>query len=549
MESISVINGRLYAEAIRGGAARLGINRTTVNDLNVFPIPDGDTGDNMYMTINAGANAAGDIEDLGRASGAVSGGMLTGARGNSGVILSRIFAGIAKALDGTAACDVRAFAKAMEMGIKESYGAVNCPVEGTILTVYREAVTEATKKLDENSGFVSFFQDMLEAAKTSLEKTPELLAVLKEAGVVDSGGAGLMFIFQGMLEALNGEKIEYAVTEKAQAGPDLSLFDENSVLEFGYCTEFLLRLQSSKVDLATFDEKELFDWLSANGESVVAFRDGTIIKVHVHTHTPGEILNHCQAYGEYLTLKIENMTLQHNENHPAEEIQPDLHVKSRKKFATVAVACGDGVKQMFTELGTDAVIDGGQSMNPSSGDFISAFDAVNADTIFVFPNNGNVILAAKQAAEIYKNSDVRVLETKTVGEGYAAMSMFDPSPADANEIEENLKAAFEDVITGFVSKASRNAESNGLAIMAGDYIGFSGKTILCDSKNRREAALSLAESLNAGKKDVIILLKGADTPQEETEALAEELQKKYKRTEIIPTDGGQPIHDYIMILE
>ena len=549
----AVIDGKLYTAMVKSGAARLGQCRATVNDLNVFPIPDGDTGDNMYMTIRAGAYIGCTSEDLGRVSEAVSGGMLTGARGNSGVILSRIFAGIAKYLYGTDTADVRVFARAMQKGVEEAYAAVNQPVEGTILTVYRESVTSAAENLRPDADFSTYFSDLLREAKASLERTPDLLDVLKEAGVVDSGGAGLLYILQGMLNALEGhaDTCEDAPAP-AQKGPDLSLFDENSVLEFGYCTEFLLRLQTSKVDLATFDETELFDWLNAHGESVVAFRDGSIVKVHVHTHTPGEILNHCQKYGEYLTLKIENMTLQHNENRPAEpkdEKEPQLRRKVRKKFGTVAVACGDGVREMFSSLGTDAVIDGGQSMNPSAGDFIAAFDTVNADTVFVFPNNANVVLAARQAAEMYKSADIRVLETKTVGEGYAAMSMLDLSMGSADELEEAIRESYADVVTGFVSRASRDAETNGIVIHTGDFLGFSGKNVLANDKDRNGAALRLCETLQAGKRDVLILLRGADTPQEEAEALADALQKQYPRTEIIPTDGGQPIHDYILILE
>jgi len=439
----------------------------------------------------------------------------------------------------------------MELGIEEAYNAVNKPVEGTILTVYKDAVNEANRAITEKSTFENYFSILVAGTKKALERTPEQLAVLKEAGVVDSGGAGLMYITEGMLHELSGNGDEPAdfSSENTENAPDLSLFDENSTLEFGYCTEFLLRLQTSKVNLVTFRENELFDWLHNNGESVVAFRDGSIIKVHVHTFRPGEIISHCQQYGEFLTLKIENMTLQHNENRPAEsKAEPALRLNTKAAYATVAVACGDGVRKMFSSLGVGAVIDGGQSMNPSTGDFLEAFDKVNAETIFVFPNNSNVILAAEQAAKLYEGSIVRVIGTKTIGEGYAAISMMDTN-GSTEEICAALEEAAEEAITGMVSKACRSTEANGVNVRTGDYIGFEGKNVLCDAGNRNDAAEKLCDALNAGKKDLLILLRGAEVSEEEAASLSQTLQKKYTNTEIILTYGGQPIHDYILILE
>ena len=397
------IDANLYLNLIRGGAARLGLHRQEINDLNVFPIPDGDTGDNMYMTIQAGCTAAG--RTLPEVAKAVSAGMLMGARGNSGVILSRMFAGIAKGLADVREADVKAFSRAMQVGVEESYHAVSEPVEGTILTVFREGVAAAagSKDLDE------YFDLLTSAMDLSLQHTPELLDVLKKAGVVDSGGAGLLYIAEGMRAALHGEAAE-VLEEAAPAAQhvDLDAFTEDSVLEFGYCTEFLLRLQRSKVDLDTFDETVIADWLAAHGESLVFFRDGSIIKVHVHTHTPGEILNHCQQYGEFLTIKVENMTLQHHENHMDERFK-----KGRKAFGVVAVASGAGLVDTFKELGADIVIEGGQTMNPPVKRFIDAFDAVDAETVFVFPNNGNILLTARQAADIYDKADIRVIPKAT----------------------------------------------------------------------------------------------------------------------------------------
>ena len=549
------IDGRKYAEMISNGAANLGIHREDVNGLNVFPIPDGDTGDNMFMTIRSGAVAAGEgSDDLGKTSDAVSGGMLPGARGNSGVILSRIFAGISKGLAGKDRVNVREFGAAMEIGISEAYGAVNNPVEGTILTVYRDAVAKANSLITDSTCFEDYFSAFVQETKESLERTPDLLEVLREAGVVDSGGAGLMYIAEGMLIALEGRKIEYSLgSRKESAGPDLSSFGEDGVLEFGYCTEFLLRLTNSKVDVSSFDEKPLFDWLYANGESVVAFRDGSIIKVHIHTFTPGDVLNHVQQFGEFLTLKIENMSLQHNENLPngarTETSDVRLRIDSKRRYGTVAVACGDGIKEMFSSLGTDRVIDGGQSMNPCAGDFLDAFREVNAETIFVFPNNPNVILAANQAAQLYTGARVVVIPTKTVGDGYAALSMIDLDAGSAEEITESAKEAMEGVVTGFVSRAGRDSSGYGVEVKNGDFIGFCDKDVMSDSPDRIEAALELLDRLDAGSRDVNIIIRGAGVPEEESDRLCAELSKRYPSAEIIPTDGGQPVHDYIFVLE
>ncbi len=552
-----LIDGRLYAFMVNNGAANLGRHRDTVNKLNVFPIPDGDTGDNMFLTIRSGAVAAGEGgEELGETSKKVSGGMLPGAHGNSGVILSRIFYGIAAGLAGSSSVNVEQFAAAMKRGVEEAYRAVDDPVEGTILTVYRDAVETANRIAGPGAGFEEYFEAFVEEAKRSLERTPDLLDMLKEAGVVDSGGAGLLYIAEGMQDAILGKKIEYAQGAPAAAPAlDFSAFDENSVLEFGYCTEFILRLTRSKVDPDLFDESELFDWIRANGESVVCFRDETLIKVHVHTFTPGDILSHVQKYGEFLSVKVENMSLQHNENFeggdPGSAEEDDgvrLHLDTRKPAGIVTVANGRGIREMFESLGCDAVIEGGQSMNPSAGDFIDAFRKINADVIYVFPNNSNIILAAKQAAELYRGSKIVVLPSKTVGEGYAAVSMLDFGEYGPDEILSQAEEIMSAVDTGFVSRASRDA-SGEVEVKTGDYIGFHGKNILCDSPSRADAAKRLLEGMDAGSRDVVIILRGQDVPEEECEELSSFLEKKYPMSEIIPTFGGQPVHDYIFVLE
>ena len=535
------IDANLYLNLIRCGAARLGLHRQEINDLNVFPIPDGDTGDNMYMTIQAGCNpstgpsaGSGTGAPLPEVAKAVSAGMLMGARGNSGVILSRMFAGLAKGLADVREADVDAFSRAMMAGVEESYHAVSEPVEGTILTVFREGAQAAagSKDLDE------YFDLLISAMDLSLQHTPDLLDVLKKAGVVDSGGAGLLYIAEGMRAALHGEAAE-VLEEAAPAAQrvDLDAFTEDSVLEFGYCTEFLLRLQRSKVDLDTFDETIISDWLAQNGESLVFFRDGSIIKVHVHTHTPGEILNHCQQYGEFLTIKVENMTLQHHENHMDERFK-----KGRKAFGVVAVASGAGLVDTFKELGADEVIEGGQTMNPSVERFIEAFDAVAADTVFVFPNNGNILLTARQAAEIYDKADIRVIPAKTLGEGYYALANLDTGAGDADAIEAALAEAAGEVATGLVSRAIRDSGP----FHEGEYLGIRGKEILTAGPTPEAAVQALAESMDAASSDVILIFAGADAA--DPDRLQADLAAKYPRAEVILQPGGQPVYEYILVL-
>ncbi len=546
----TVLDGVLYAKLLRGGAAALKANITTVNDLNVFPIPDGDTGDNMFLTINAGATAVGEGSDnLSQTAGKAASGMLLGARGNSGVILSRIFAGLAKGLEGVQQANVRTLGQAFESGVREAYGAVSVPVEGTILTVLKDSVRYANGNIGDESTMESYFADFAKELRLSLDRTPDLLDVLKEAGVVDSGGAGLGYIIEGMIDTLNGAEIAADSGAAAQARHvDLDAFTADSVLEFGYCTEFLLRLQNSKVNLDTFEVDELISYLNSVGDSVVCFREGSVVKVHVHTKTPGNILNHMQKYGEFLTFKMENMTLQHNENHMREKFAPKVS-KPHKPFGMVAVAAGEGIKDAFSALGCDAVVDGGQSMNPSAEELIAAFREINADVIFVFPNNSNIILTADQAAQLYGEAEVRVVPTKTIGEGYAAISMLDTTVGDTDAIIEDLKAVIEGVVTGMVSRAVRDTEMDGVAVRKDDFIGFVGDTVYVDSSDRNTAAAALCEAAKASRYDIMLLVCGADATAEEAQALYSDLKKQYRNCEIVMIDGGQPIYDYIIILE
>ena len=542
------IDGVLYLNMLRGGAQNLNRYRTAVNDLNVFPIPDGDTGDNMFMTVNAGAVKAEENASISVTADSAAQEMLMGARGNSGVILSRIFAGIAKGMKNTDRLDTKNFTKALRKGVSESYGAVSTPVEGTILTVYRESVEKVEEKQPKD--FEALFELLLTELKESLERTPELLDVLKEAGVVDSGGAGLLYIVQGMKEALSGERIDtLAMDGTAQHTPvDLNAFTEDSVLEFGYCTEFLLRLQNSKVDIDSFDIDGFTAWLNEVGDSVVCFKEGSIVKVHVHTKHPGDILNHCQLYGEFLTTKIENMTLQHNGSHGMQELKLKKR-KPQKPYGIVTVASGDGLRELFVSLGCDVVVDGGQSMNPSAEDLIKAFDQCSAETVYVFPNNSNIVLTAQQAAQLYNNADVRIVRTKTIGEGYSAISMFDPAVGDPDAVTDSLNELISGVVTGMVSRASRDVSGGAVEVVKDDYIGFVGDDIYVDEPSAEDAMIALCDKLNAGSYDILLILAGKEPFAENAREMADTLTAKYPRSEVIMVNGDQPIYDYILILE
>lgn len=571
LEHISEIDGALLARMVREGTARLRTHAQEVNDLNVFPIPDGDTGSNMLQTASGGADSIASTESgsIGKLSRRISDGMLLSARGNSGVILSQIFEGMARALDGAETADAELIIRAMQSGTRTAYDAVMQPTEGTMLTVMRCATDYVAGKAP--SLPVELLRDFISEAKRTLERTPDMLPVLKRAGVVDSGGAGLIYIAEGMLDALLSDSSseetvdtswQYAAPSAAE--PDLDSFDENSKLEYGYCTELLLRLQRSKTDPETLRVESLTEWLSGIGDSVVAFKTGSIVKLHIHTKTPDRVLAFCQRYGEFLKVKIENMSLQHNSSmlgigentdYNDNDAEPAPYADAldtktteaapKKQFGIVVVASGEGVKQLFSERGADIVIDGGQSMNPSARDFIDAFREVSAQTVFVLPNNGNIILAAKQAAKLYTDADIRVIECTTVGEGYAAISMFSDESGDADTIESELRDALGGVITAGISRSIRDSGE----IKAGEYIGFVGKDIIADSDSRLDAACKTADKLGLGGYDVCIILRSADASAEEASELESYINSHYPNTEVYLLYGGQPIYDYIIILE
>lgn len=546
MDPIQTLNGIIFAKMVNSGAANLKAHVKEINDLNVFPIPDGDTGDNMLMTMMGGVHSNIESEKLCDVAKHVASGMLMSARGNSGVILSQFFEGIKNGIAELETADASALGEAFKCGVSQAYSSVMTPTEGTILTVVREATEYAyAKNTDTAENFLKAF---IEEAKRSLSRTPELLPVLKKAGVVDSGAAGLIYIIEGMLKALIGEEIaEIETAEEKSQEIDLDAFGEDSVLEFGYCTELLVRLQSAKTDIDAFDVSVIRDHLSTIGDSIVTVRNGSIVKIHVHTMTPQNVLGFCQQYGEFLKVKIENMSLQHN-NTVIEE-KKTAPKKERKKYGVVAVASGEGLKQIFIDRGADVIVDGGQSMNPSAEDFIEAFDEVNSDVIFVFPNNGNIILTAEQAAKLYKDSDVRVIESTTIGAGYASLSMLDIGSDDTDTIVEDLTMAMEGVITAEVSHCVRDASMDGKEMHVGDYIGFIGKDILSVSEDRFEVVCTTIEKAEFAERDICIVICGKNVPREEAKALEAHINSRYRGKEVYVINGGQDVYDYIVIIE
>lgn len=544
--STAQLTGRLFLDMVKSGAANLDLHSSEVNDLNVFPIPDGDTGSNMMLTIQGGASSACNTDSLTETASSIARGMLLSARGNSGVILSQLFEGLSAGFKGLDTADTKDFDFAFKKAVEQAYSSVIEPTEGTILTVARE-----TGEMISQNSFASFeelFEQAIERAKISLEHTPELLDVLKKAGVVDSGGAGLIYILEGMLSALTGKTIERPHDLHYQHAPapkavNTDLFTEDSVLEFGYCTEVLVRLQRIKGDPEDFDINGFIEFMGTIGDSIVAFRNGSIVKLHVHTMTPYKVLEYCQRFGEFLTIKIENMMLQHNEVIAQDEEKK----KERSRYAVVAVATGEGLKEQLKDMGADVIIDGGQTSNPSASDILSAFDKANADTIFILPNNGNILLTAKQAGELYNKSDVRVIPTKTIGDCISVLSMLDLT-GDPDSIEAEMNASMEGTVTAEISKSIRAAELNGLTINSGEYIGIIGKDVVSADTDCLDTAVAALKLMEPADHSALMIISGKNAAKGLSAELAGIAKKKYRRLEVCEINGGQDIYDLILVV-
>lgn len=542
--STKTIDGKCYARMLIGGAAMLSIHAKELNALNVFPVADGDTGTNMLKTIEGGLSA---VEkdasaSIGEFSKQFSRGVLLSARGNSGVILSQIFAGINEVLKEQELADVSIIADAYRHGIERSYAAVQNPTEGTILTVFRESTEYATKNMSEKSTLEDFFRLHIEEAKRSLAETKNILPALAETDVVDSGAAGYLYIAEGMFQALEGHEVNYDIAErKEENAVNIDLFTRDSVLEYGYCTEFLLRLTTSKVDPDSFDVLRIVSLLTEmGGESIVAYKQDDIIKVHVHTFAPGEILAKVQSFGEFLTVKIENMNLGHTETEKK---------KPPKEFAVVSVAQGDGMAALFSQMGADRIVSGGQSENPSIEDFVEAFKACNAKNIIVLPNNKNIVLAARQAAALYTDKPVHVINTKNIAQGYAALSVITPGIKDIDSLVTSAERAAEGVIDGEITCAVRDAVVDGKNISIGDYITISGGNIVAVENTPEDAVLSMLEANDIDLCEIITLFVGSRVSIEKRVELTEKLKELYNEYEITVYEGGQEVYDYLVAVE
>lgn len=543
------INGTLLKEMLLSGAAHLSNRHEAIDALNVFPVPDGDTGTNMSMTFSAGVKEAMQActDDLTLLSKTLSKGLLMGARGNSGVILSQIFRGFYQAIDGKSELNATDLAAAFVRGSQVAYKAVMRPVEGTILTVIREASDAGQKWMKENpeATVEELFEHILDQSRISLANTPELLPVLKEVGVVDSGGTGLVVIFEGFKAAMEGHP--FVMEEKESTTAKAALELEND--EFGYCTEFILRL--SQQGMVTFSEEKLKKALARLGESIVVVQDDDLVKVHVHTLTPGEALNHAQRYGEFVKMKIENMQEQHNTimneaSSPAIQ-EPVAPTTMKKEYALIAVAAGEGLQRLFTEYRCDVVISGGQTMNPSTEDFVEAIGKVNANHIFILPNNSNIILAAQQAAAVLEGQDIHVLPTKSVPQGLSACIMFNPE-VSVTDNEEEMVAAINHVKTGQITYAIKDTTFDGMEIVAGDYMGIAEKSIVISTPNKMDACLRLIDSLIDEEAEIVTVLVGEEATQEEVDTISSYIENQYG-VEIDVQQGDQPVYSFIFGIE
>ncbi len=536
---MNTINGALLREMILSGANKLTNDKSLIDKLNVFPVPDGDTGTNMSLTIASAVSELGKEKnnDLSAIGKAISKGSLMGARGNSGVILSQILRGFAKGIEGKESLDPKDFAKALKEASNVAYTAVMKPVEGTILTVIRETSSFAVHYAKQHPSVPmgEFLNALLGEAKASLAGTPELLKALKDAGVVDSGGRGLLSFLEGMVSAYEGKTIERK--EAGEIDYDAFMANDNHIfegeIEFGYCTEFMV------LD-AEIGPDDLRAKIEHMGDSMVVVGDDNIIKTHIHTNDPGTVLAIAGKFGALDRIKIENMRLQ-------QKALMEEKPKQREKFGIVSVAMGPGIKSIMQDLLVDYVIEGGQTMNPSTKDFVEAIRQINADNIILLPNNSNIILAAKQAKELVKDKQVEVIETKTIPQAIAVLLSFDPEL----ELSENIGRMNEAkgaVKSAQVTYSVRDTTADGLEISEGDIIGISDSNIVCSEADIRSAVIKLLEAI-VDSEDMITLYFGEDVSEEDAAALQAELGEIYSDMDVEIINGGQPIYYYIISVE
>ncbi|MCR5740842.1 MAG: DAK2 domain-containing protein [Gammaproteobacteria bacterium] len=563
LKTLKTLNSANFVKMIEMGVKNLKKHYQEVNDLNVFPVPDGDTGINMRRTIETGYDAIKDIKEgpLSEATQKMARGALLGARGNSGVILSQIFRGFSYGIANKKTVNVYGLHQAFKASVKQAYSAVNNPVEGTILTVLRESVKAAQKAL--TGTILQYLEALVKQAKITLDDTINMMDVLKEAGVIDSGGAGYYYIIQGFeyyfasksLDEPNVSNIsayEEAIPHEKQTELDLSLFNEDSVLDYGYCTEFILQLQTSKVgNVSNFSEQEVIDYLTTQGDSIVCFKDGSIVKTHVHTKDPGAVLSYVRKWGEFLTVKIENMSLQHN-NVIAKEKTKIEEKMPHKRVASVAVCQGEGLKQAFLEVGVDKIVDGNQTMNPSSEDFVKCFDKMDADNIIVLPNNSNIIMAAEQARDLYKvsnpNVNVVVIKTKSIAQGFIAANMFVFDALSIEEIESSIYESIEGVTSIEITTATRNTTVSGVKVTKGHYIGIMNHSLVEDEKDKINCLINSISHDDLKYKENILLVYGKDATEDDKSKAKELVGNTFKSLEISEIEGGQDVYDFIVAI-
>lgn len=542
------INGQLLKQMLESGMNNLGNHSGEIDALNVFPVPDGDTGTNMFLTFSNGAKAALDCKEdhVGKILKALSRGLLMGARGNSGVITSQIFRGIFQALEDNETVDALQLAHALVNGSRVAYRAVMRPVEGTILTVVREAAdyTYAYTVTEEIKDCTEVIQKMVEEANESLKRTPELLPVLAEVGVVDSGGKGLCVIFEGFLSALKGTVVQKADQEAVEDHAQTKV--EGGEDEYGFCTEFVIQL--NEIGMKNFSEEGFRDELASIGNSLVCVQDEDLVKVHVHTLKPYVALKMGRRQGRFVKIKVENMQQQHDHIVELEDAKAVVEEPvEHKKYAIITVAPGKGIDEMFKEYRADIVIGGGQTMNPSTEDFVSAIEKVNADHIFILPNNSNIILAANQAKDVCEDADIHVLETKTVPQGLSACVMFNPD-ADLESNLNEMNEAIAHVKSGEVTYAIKDTTYEGQEIKKGEYMGISGKKIAASVPDCMEASKTLVSSMLDEDSELVTLIYGVDATEEQAQELADYIEEN-SDAEVEIHNGQQPVYSFIIGVE
>ncbi len=552
----TTLDGILLKKALIGGVNYLVKNKDEVNALNVFPVPDGDTGTNMSLTAKSSMKLINEVENdksLNEVAKAAARGSLMGARGNSGVILSQLFRGFSEGLEGLEEANISQLAHAFKKASETTYNAVMKPTEGTILTVGRETADFAMKNFKKYDDAILFFEDVIKEANISLDKTPEKLEVLKEAGVVDAGGKGLVLILEGAYKALTGEEIGFVeedeiLKKKAQKQIDFGPADES--IKYGYCTEFIINTEYE--DIEAFKEK-----LSPLGDCllVVGGAGSGLIKVHVHTNNPGQALEHAVALGALQDIKIDNMRFQHREilfDEEEVEAAKEEEIKEEefaidKKYSFIVVSMGSGMSDVFNSLGVDYIVEGGQTMNPSTEDLLKGVDKVRGENIFIIPNNSNIILAAEQAQKL-SDRNIIVIPTKSVPEGVASILAFNEDTTPEQNKKHMLSAA-EDVVSAQVTYAVRDTEIKGKKITTGDIIGLSDKDIVSCGKTVAEVTIELIDSLMNEDISMVTLYCGEDTKEEDSNAILGKLEEKYSDLDIDLVYGGQPIYYYVISLE